>query len=68
MGLVHSHLDDTFREKPFCHIIIIQAASVLALCVADNVRQNKYYFHMLNSEKEMIVLELLEIVTFPLIV
>ena len=49
-------------------MIIVQAASVLALGVADNVRQNKYYFHMLNSEKEMIVLELLEIVTFPLIV
>ena len=28
---VHRHLDDTFIEKAFCHIIIIQAASVLAL-------------------------------------
>ncbi len=29
--LVHRHLDDTFRDNAFCNMIIIQAASVLAL-------------------------------------
>ena len=26
------YLDDTFRDKAFCHMITIQAASILALC------------------------------------
>ncbi len=30
--LVHRYLDNTFRDKEFCHMIIIQAALLLVLC------------------------------------
>ena len=35
------YLDDTFRDKAFCHMIIvtIQAATILALCVGPCERE-----------------------------
>ncbi len=30
-----SYLDDTFRDKAFCHMIIIQEVLLLALCISS---------------------------------
>ena len=37
---IHHHLDDTFRDKAFCYMTIIQAALLLALCLCNNKKSH----------------------------
>ena len=40
---VHRYMDDTCRDKAFYHMIIIQGATVLALCIDLHLHSLRLY-------------------------
>ena len=66
---VHRHLDDTFSDKAFCHMIIIQVALLLALCVYHEIYSHFFFGYSNLSEyvsiqEKAVQLKLSHIMTF----